>query len=59
MSVLSPTRDLYALAAELDKKSKAMTHYSPSVAYYSASKSTANTNYDSKRYNSSQRTPVT
>ena len=59
MSVLSPTRDLFALAAELDKKSKAMMNYSPSVVYYSASKSTANTNYDSKRYNSSQRTPIT
>ena len=59
MSVLSPTRDLFALAAELDKKSKALTNnYSPSAAYYSGSKSTAFTNYDSRRYNSSQRTPL-
>ena len=57
MSVLSPTRDLYALAAELDKKTKGLMNHSPSMAY-TGNKSTSYSQSESRRYYSSQRTPA-
>eukprot|EP00347_Sterkiella_histriomuscorum_P008966 403343049 len=59
MSVLSPTRDIYALGAIMDKNSKSMLNYSPAHSYFTASKYEKSSYYDtSKQFFSAKKSPL-